>query len=76
MDGIASVESFGFLDKTSVTFLGSLGKAGALFQAEDGDGPGDGYFLRCGIAFEPKGGAVGQMEDEALHGIRGAPAHS
>ena len=59
-----------------MTFLGFFCKAGALFQAEDGDGPGDGDFLRCGVTFEPEGDAVGQIEDEALHGIRGAPAHS
>ena len=44
-----------------------LGKSGALFQAEDGDGPGDGDFLRGGIASEPEGDAVGQVERDASH---------
>ena len=59
-----------------MTFLGCFCEAGALFQAEDGDGPGDGDFVRGGIASESEGDAAGQIEDEALHGIRGAPAHS
>ena len=54
-----------------MTFLRLPGKSGALFQAEDGDGPGDGDFLRGGIASEPEGDAVGQIKDDASHADAG-----
>ena len=56
-----------FLRKAGVTFLGLLGKSGALFETEDGNGSGDGDILRGGIASEPEGDAIGEAESDGSH---------
>ena len=56
-----------FLRKEGATLLGSPGKSDALFKTEDDDGPGEGDFLRGGIASEPEGDAVRQVERDASH---------
>ena len=61
-----------FLRKAVVEFPGSPGKTSALLETEDGDGLRDGDFLRGGIAFKPKGGAVRKHEEDAVHAEGGA----